>query len=133
MSEEGAPPNEIDNYISGRWLGSSEAAWRLMGFSISGIIPVVQRLGFELPGRQRIVFDPGIYDAATLADNEKLRKTQLTEWFRRNTKYKEALDQGRPAPFTLRDPYGSNQPVDPLQLLYYDVPLYYVWDLKIKT
>ena len=41
--------NEIKQYLQGRYISASEAAWRLLKFKIHDHSPTVYRLGIHLP------------------------------------------------------------------------------------
>ena len=127
--DEGVPPDvdEIGEFQTGRWVGSSEGAWRILGFSMGEMYPPIQRLSLELPNQQDIHFNPNAVNAAELMDKEKARRTTLTAFFELNKQYKEAIDNGQPAPFQLLS--GKN----PLDILYADVPEYYVWERRKKS
>lgn len=50
---------EVDEpveYVSGRYAGSPEVAWRMFGFGISKLMPSVERLPFHLPDQQVVVY-----------------------------------------------------------------------------
>ncbi len=49
--------DEIKSYISGRYIGASEAVWRLFEFPVHGETPSVMHLPVHLPGRQMVSFD----------------------------------------------------------------------------
>lgn len=119
--------DEISSYLKARWLGSTEACWRLLGFPMSEMFPPVERLDYALPDEQRITFNPREYNAAVLMDRDKLRNTKLNQWFRRNAEYKAAVDAGEDPPFQLLS--GEN----PLDVLYSDIPEHYTWIPKEKT
>ena len=51
------PEDEIKRYISGRYIGSSEAVWRLFEFPVHGETPSVKHLPIHLPGGHMVSFD----------------------------------------------------------------------------
>ena len=116
------PRDEITEYHSARWLGASEACWRLFGFSTHAIKPAVYRLQLHDLDQQRVTFDPGQLPQELLDAGEKMRRTPLTEYFELNRAAKEALDDGRPVP------YATN----PLDHYYLSIPEYFTWDRANK-
>lgn len=50
--------DEIERFISGRYISSSEATWRIFGFHIHNHYPPVTPLEVHLENRQRIYFTP---------------------------------------------------------------------------
>lgn len=50
-----APADEIRAYEDGRYVSSTEAAWRIFGFHCHGKDPKVKRLPIHLPGEQAVV------------------------------------------------------------------------------
>uniref|UniRef100_A0A0L8GHT5 Helitron helicase-like domain-containing protein n=1 Tax=Octopus bimaculoides TaxID=37653 RepID=A0A0L8GHT5_OCTBM len=49
--------DEIENYINGCYVFSSEAVWRILGFKLHGSHPAVQQLTVHLPKEQYIYFN----------------------------------------------------------------------------
>ena len=47
-----APQNEFDDYQLGRFLSSSEAAWRILNYHMTKTTPSVIAIGIHLPNRQ---------------------------------------------------------------------------------
>ena len=94
--------NEIDEYQEGRFIGATEAIWRIFGFETHGMAPHVERLAIHLPGKQPVVFteQSSLGVIASLGEPE----TTLTAWFDLNQ----------------RDPLAR-------QMLYHDIPTKYVW------
>ena len=77
---EGQSRDEIADYIDLRSVGSSEAAWHLMGFPITERYPAVVALRVHLQDQQQVVFDIDTEDEAL----EKQRETELTAFFQFN-------------------------------------------------
>lgn len=50
--------DEIIQFLTGRYINSSEAAWRILGFSIHEHYPAVYQLQIHLENGQRVYFDP---------------------------------------------------------------------------
>jgi hypothetical protein len=75
--------NEIKQWINGRYISASEAAWHLFHFDIHEQNPPITRLQIHLPGQHMVVFDPNDDPQAVLnhAANEQ---TTLTAFFEAN-------------------------------------------------
>ena len=95
--------DEIEAYLSGRLLTSSEAVWRLLGLKMHKEYPPVMRLDVHLPEHQNVVFDP-TSDVRDIFEAAERASSTLLEWFELNK----------------RDPEAR-------LLLYTDVPEHYVW------
>ena len=104
---DGQPRDEIKDYIDMRSVGSSEAAWLLFSFPITGRYPAVKALRVHLEEEQQIVFDENLEVEAL----ENQRDTELTAFF----SYNEA---------------NSDSPEN-LEL-YVDMPKNHVYDQKKK-
>ena len=50
LRENETPTNEIDDYITGRYLSATEAAWRILAFNITSKQPGVTSIQVHLPG-----------------------------------------------------------------------------------
>jgi hypothetical protein len=101
--------DEIQQYISGRWVGACQACWELFSFKVHEETPPVLRLAVHLPEQQSVIFNE-----TRLADNwnevlERAASTTLTEWFRTNA----------------ADPAARSLP-------YERFPTRYVWDTKTR-
>ena len=116
------PGDEITEYYSARWLGASEACWRIFGFSMHSIKPAIYRLQIHEEDEQRVAFDPAIHTNGELQAKEALRRTTLTEYFELNAVAKQHLEESREVPFLK----------NPLDLLYIDVPEYFTWHKRDK-
>lgn len=95
--------DEIDAYLSGRFLSAGEAVWRFLALRLHNEHPSVIRLDVHLPNHQQVIFDPtadpeDILEAATAASST------LLEWFELNK----------------RDQFARS-------LLYKDIPEFYIW------
>jgi hypothetical protein len=72
--------DEIEEYIRSRYLSSCEAFWHLLGFSIHGKFPSVERLCVHLPGMNLLtVHDKS--ELVSIVEDEELGQSQLTQWF----------------------------------------------------
>ena len=94
--------DEIKSYISGRYIGSSEAVWRLFEFPVHGETPSVMHLPIHLPGGQMVSFDC----AATtdhIMEQINEQRTPLIGFFEYNTTHphdRSHLYQDFPTMFT---------------------------------
>ena len=78
--------DEIAAYENCRYIGASEACWRLFEFNIQQRHPAVECLPVHLPDQQVVVFDPNAPDRA-LQNNQM---TKLTAYFALNVHDEEA-------------------------------------------
>lgn len=85
------PVDEIKNYYDCRYVGPSEAAWRIFAFEIHQKWPPVQRLTFHLPNEQTVFFDDddNIEDVIWKAQHFD---TMFLAWFAANRTYTEGRD-----------------------------------------
>lgn len=87
-NDTNAPVDEVSIFHDARWIGSCEAAWRILGLPIGEIKPLHQ---------QRLSINPeGDETPESLLASEKLRRTTLTEYFAVNLAAKEAEDVNQP-------------------------------------
>ncbi|XP_028175843.1 uncharacterized protein LOC114364057 [Ostrinia furnacalis] len=70
--------NEIEQYVTKRYLGSCEATWRILEFDITAREPNVKQLAVHLEGQQSIFFKPG-----TEADAARRAHSDLITYFKR--------------------------------------------------
>ena len=98
--------NEITEYEDVRYIGSSEACWRLFAFPMHYSSHTVYRLAVHLPGQQSVYFD----DDLNIEQIERFAETTLTAWFRANQLY----PQGR-------------------ELTYVEYPEYFTYDKVNRT
>ncbi|XP_044587812.1 uncharacterized protein LOC123267312 [Cotesia glomerata] len=97
--------NEIEIFQSGRYISSSEAVWRILGFPIHERDPTVVHLAVHLENGQRVYFNnnTNIQHFAVSPP-----KTTLTEFFK----------------LCSEDDFAKT-------LLYSEVPAYYTWRLHV--
>jgi hypothetical protein len=104
---QAVPPavDEIAEYIDGRYVSSSEACWRLFGFTMSAQYPNVVRLPVYALGERSVTFqeDATAEDLQELLEYAEL-KGMLEQWFVLNSTDESAR-----------------------QHLYRDIPHHYVW------
>jgi hypothetical protein len=74
--------DEIQQHLDMRYVSSSEAAWRIFQFEMSGRTHAVVRLPVHLPNQQTVYFDPDAENNADVLARNKM--TMLTEWFKLN-------------------------------------------------
>ncbi|XP_045454816.1 uncharacterized protein LOC123664266 [Melitaea cinxia] len=94
------PNDEVENYVNGRYISTSEAAWRIFEFPIHERHPTVLQLAVHLENGQRVYFTTET--AVQVAQNP--RKTTLLAFF-------ELCNE---------DEFAKT-------LLYHEVPQYYTW------
>jgi len=75
--------NEIKDYVDARYLSAPEAVWHIFGFKFHHRSPAIQRLQIHLPNEQTVTFNDDT-DIVTLLQNDRIRKTTLTEFFTAN-------------------------------------------------
>lgn len=92
--------DEIKNYLNGRYVGSTEAAWRIFEFPMHFQSHTIIRLHIHLPNRQNIYFRPGQEQQAI----DNIKPSKLIAFF--------TLNQF--------DSYAH-------QFKYTEIPLHYVW------
>jgi len=115
--------DEVRMYQAGRYIGSSEAAWRLFAFSLHEEFPHVQRLQIHLPGHEQIRFREGS-DVAEIMDHPPI--TTLTGWFGFNKLKKTEHEMN-----LLNDP--SAEPHICLKTLYHNFPSIATWNARTNT
>lgn len=98
--------DEIKNFINARYIGSTEAAWRIFEFSIHERYPSVVQLAVHLQNGQRVYFTEET--AADIARREP-PTTTLTAFFK----------------LCSEDEFAAN-------LLYVDLPRFYTWNTAQK-
>lgn len=69
--------DEIDSYLNGRYVGSTEAAWRIFEFEMHFQTHSVIRLDIHLPGQQTVIFKEG-EENGVISDPEE---TKLQSFF----------------------------------------------------
>lgn len=98
--------DEVDTFVTGRYVGSTEAAWRIFEYKMHFQTHTIVRLDIHLKDHQNVVFREGNEIQAL----RTVRKTKLLAFFNLNRVDNEANE-----------------------LLYCDVPKNYIWDNKSKT
>ena len=116
--ETGTDKDEIENYVDARYMGSSEACWRLFKFDLSSKYPAVERLAIHLPQQQLVYFNPSDAKSArakvsTFTEHD----TTLMGWFTANRLMRETKARG-----------DELEPA--LQVTYPDFPKRWVWNGK---
>ena len=94
--------DEIKSYISGHYISSSEAVWRLFEFPVHGETPSVIHLLIHLPGGQMVSFDCAATTDHIMEQIEEQR-TPLIGFFNYNTTHLDEtphLYQDFPTRFT---------------------------------
>lgn len=96
--------DEVKEYLDCRYISPTEAAWRILQFSMFFREPAVERLSFHLPGQQTIYF-PEAMSVDSILNRQGIESTMFTEWMRMNSEDMEAQ-----------------------QLTYSEFPTKYVWN-----
>ncbi|XP_074352042.1 uncharacterized protein LOC141691202 [Apium graveolens] len=81
--------DKIKNFLDGRYICASEAAWRLLGFDIHHRFPSVDRLLVHLEGEKNVSFKKHD-NLQDVADRAKMRFSKLEGWFEANKNIPEA-------------------------------------------
>ena len=98
--------DEVKDFLDARYVGGSEAAWRIFEYPLHSKSHQVCRLPVHLRRGQGVVFEEGREAAAV--QRAEARRTQLEAWF--------ALNR-------------SAEPNDPVRSIRYpDMPSHYTWD-----
>ncbi|PIA25570.1 hypothetical protein AQUCO_11100024v1 [Aquilegia coerulea] len=97
----GAEDDEIQQYLDARYVGPTEAAWRLYGFRIHEELPCVTRLALHLKGMHVCVFNPNDTpeQVKEKAENQKSSLTAYFDWYRKNPTTKAYTYQEFPEHF----------------------------------
>ena len=110
------PIDEVADFVEGRYICASEAAWRLFKFAMSGMLPPVYRLPVHLPGEQTTSFE----------DNEVLEEieergppvTELVAFFELNRRFRPPAAGAPPLPEDAPQPWLWK---------YHEVPRHFTW------
>ena len=94
--------DEINNFLSGRYVSPPEACWRIFEFNTHGRSHTVQHLPVHLPEQQTVVFDET--NGSNIQERVSISTSKLLEWFKLNERDEAAR-----------------------ALLYTEIPLHYVW------
>ena len=97
--------DEIAEYQQGRYVGASEASWRLFGFALHKEGSMVDRLPVHLPGQQAVLFDEDARLQAVAQRGEPT--TKLTAYFALNVIDAQAR-----------------------LICYQDIPTFYTWQTR---
>ncbi|PIA29092.1 hypothetical protein AQUCO_06300048v1 [Aquilegia coerulea] len=97
----GAEDDEIQQYLDARYVGPTEAAWRLYGFRIHEELPCVTRLALHLKGMHVCVFNPNDKpeQVKEKAENQKSSLIAYFDWYRKNPTTKAYTYQEFPEHF----------------------------------
>ena len=115
--------DEVQDYVSSRYISCCEAMWRLSSYSMSSMDPNVVRLAIHLPNQQVITYLEGQEEEALAAENN----TNLTAYF---IAVKTEID--RPLPDISISDNGVILP-RATELTYSQFPTYYTWVAKDKS
>lgn len=120
-----AVPDEPDHahdepaqYVNARWMGSTEAAWRLLGFPLFGKSHSIARLQFHLQDEQSVTWDEANMETARRALIRE-RSTPLTAFF--------AVARAEVLAIRTGAMQHDNSRRYAFELRYIDMPLHYTW------
>ncbi len=124
--------DEVRQYQDGRYIGASEASWRILQFPMHRESPNVVRLPIHLQDQQQVLFDPtrsnrtGDESEAIQTVVAAAEHTKLTRWFDFNKKKKDDhLLAIQTTPDAVPHPC--------LSTLYHDFPKIATWNATQKT
>jgi hypothetical protein len=80
--------DEISQHLQGRYVGPSEAVWRLFEYPVHEVFPPVIQLAVHLPGQQPVYFDPD-RPAQELRDHLDAAHSTLTAFFAYNVSHED--------------------------------------------
>lgn len=72
--EERAAVNEIKEYLTQRYMGSSDATWRILEFDLTGREPTVEGIPVHLEGERKSIYNPG-------KERQAMDKEGKLEWY----------------------------------------------------
>jgi hypothetical protein len=75
-----APVDEIERYLSSRYLCAQQAAWRLLAFAMHDHHPSIMRLAYHLPGENQVMFDADA-NLEELLNDPASGRSMLTSFF----------------------------------------------------
>lgn len=118
--------DELQSYVDGRSMCSTEAAWRLFKYPMQMMSHSVCTLHIHLPG-QKVVeqnsLTDGAVDGVSIPDEYELRsgidlyvKSQLAAYFKLNQQATEYASRT-----------GTDPSPNPLTLFYDEIPRYFTW------
>ena len=99
--------DEINEYVSGRYISPSQAAWHIFEFKSHCEQPPVMFLGLHLSGQQPVYYRDEPITAVEMINNLNNADTPLTAWFQYNARFED----GR-------------------HILYQEFSTHYVYDVK---
>jgi len=105
--------DEITRHLTGRYVGTSEAAWRTFHFPTHGIVPNVVRLQVHLPGQHLVNYNPD-EPVDEVLERASQEKTSLTAFFDYNA-HLDATNDTSP------------------RYSYQEFPQHYTWDKQKKA
>ncbi|XP_074347409.1 uncharacterized protein LOC141686263 [Apium graveolens] len=83
--------DEVQHYLSGRYVCASEASWRIFGFDIHSRWPSVDRLPVHLPDQKYVSFKTG-ESLHKVCDRATTKHTKLEVWFIANKEIPRARE-----------------------------------------
>jgi len=83
--------DEIKRYLNGRYIGPTEAIWRIFEFKVHEELRSVTHLAIHLPGEQAIYFPDGL-NRQELQEQIENSKTTLTAFFSYHHQYSDGRE-----------------------------------------
>ncbi|XP_074327954.1 uncharacterized protein LOC141665870 [Apium graveolens] len=83
--------NEVNQYLDGRYVCASEAAWKIFGFDVHSRWPSVDRLPIHLPGNKYVSFRT-CTTLSEVVQQANSKRTKLEAWFEANKEFPAARD-----------------------------------------
>jgi len=91
MEISGGIQDEIKAHLDSRFIGLTEAYWKIFEFNMHGELPAVQYLSIHLPNEHCVNFHAHQTVNEVLA-RQNMEKTQLTAWFDYNSAHDNGLN-----------------------------------------
>jgi len=95
--------------LDGRFIGPTEACWKIFEFNMHGESPTVQHLPIYLPNEYYVNFHAH-QTVNEVLTRQNVEKTQLTAWFDYNSTHNDGLG-----------------------FIYWQFPQHYTWNAKDKS
>ena len=86
-----AKADDIERYLQGRYIGPTEAVWRLFEYAMHEELPTVKHLAVHLPGDEPVYF-PDNASSDRLQSRMDSAKTTLMAFFEYNAMYEDGRD-----------------------------------------
>ncbi len=124
--------DEVQKYIDTRYVGSCEGFWRLFGYPLSAMYPLVVRLQVHLENQQSVLYQQGKEQEA--AERATGRNTMLIAYLQKVQEEREMKEEDK-----LTERYLHKDKIthvvypSALEITYQDFPHYYTWIAKERV